>query len=168
MGIITICYSIQKRIEGIDVLSCTFAGHREVYEKDAAAKIECAVHQLIEKDERFCFYTGGMGEFDCMCERTIRRIKKECTDKEIRLILVEPYMKQSINTEGRYLKEKYDEILIPSEWAECHYKRSIVLRNRWMVDHSQYMIAHVGKKLWRRIYVNEICTATGKKNYQSI
>ena len=78
MGIITICYSIQKRIEGIDVLSCTFAGHREVYEKDAAAKIECAVHQLIEKDERFCFYTGGMGEFGCMCERTIRRIKKEC------------------------------------------------------------------------------------------
>ena len=61
------------------------------------------------------------------------------------MILVEPYMKQSINTEGRYLKEKYDEILIPSEWAECHYKRSIVLRNRWMVDHSQYMIAYVGK-----------------------
>lgn len=124
---------------------CTFAGHREVLERGIEDRIAVTIGSIIEAETNFCFYTGGMGEFDQMCASVVRRMKREYTNKEIRLVLVEPYMKQSINTYGIVLAEQYDEILIPTEWADCHYKKAITYRNQWMVDHSQHMIAYVGK-----------------------
>ena len=63
--------------------------------------------------------------------------------KQIELILVEPYMKQSINRDGRYLQTQFDDIVIPMELGDVHYKQAICRRNRWMVEHSQVMIAYV-------------------------
>ena len=52
------------------MLSCTFAGHRNLFLPDADRKIETALDGLIARDETFVFYTGGMGEFD---SKSIRR-----------------------------------------------------------------------------------------------
>lgn len=47
--------------------TCTFAGHREVYQPMMDAKIEKAIRELLQTDSEFIFYTGGMGEFDSKC-----------------------------------------------------------------------------------------------------
>lgn len=125
------------------MICCTFAGHRDVLHKGAREAVEAAVHELLKKDDEFCFYTGGMGEFDALCEGIVRKLRKEQPEKNIRLILVEPYMKQSINNEGRWLYSRYDEVILPDSLAGIHYKAAIQYRNRWMAEHSQCMIAYV-------------------------
>ena len=52
--------------------TCTFAGHREVYQPMMDAKIEKAIRELLQTNSEFIFYTGGMGEFDSKCASTVR------------------------------------------------------------------------------------------------
>lgn len=128
------------------MIYCTFAGHREILLEGIEESAKTVIEALIEREDAVCFYTGGMGEFDRICAHTVRQCRKKHIDKQISLVLVEPYMKQSINTDGRLLAMQYDEIIIPTDWADCHYKQAITRRNRWMIDHSQYLIACVYRR----------------------
>ena len=121
------------------MICCTFAGHRTILHAGIEREVRRHLEMLMEMDDEFCFYTGGMGEFDRLCEKAVRNLKKQRPDKHIRLVLVEPYMKSGLN-EQRVL---YDEIVIPEESCTAHYKRAITLRNRWMVDNSQCLISYV-------------------------
>ena len=54
-------------------------------------------------------------------------------------------MQQKLNEYKEYYETSFDDILIPAELVEIHYKRAIPARNRWLVDNSDYLIAMV----WR-------------------
>lgn len=125
------------------MICCTFAGHREILLDGVEKKLGDALDKLMVQDNGFCFYTGGMEEFDRMCENTVRKYQRQLPEKKIMLVLVEPYMKKSINTDRQRLSVQYDDIIIPTEWADCHYKKAIIYRNQWTIDHSQYLIACV-------------------------
>lgn len=125
------------------MLSCTFAGHRNLFLPDADRKIEAALDGLIARDETFVFYTGGMGEFDGECSSAVRAAKHRHRSKDIRLILVLPYMSNRLNTERNYYESSFDDVIIPIELAGVHPKAAIQKRNRWMVDRSDYLIACV-------------------------
>ena len=129
--------------EVITMINCTFAGHKEVYLKDAELRIEAAILDLLEQDESVCFYCGGIGAFDELCSRTVKRMKILRQDKEIRLYLVIPYMMQRINKNKQELMSAYDEILFPDQLSVCHYKRAIYERNKWMIDRCQILISYV-------------------------
>ena len=45
------------------MITCTFAGHREVF-GSCTQKIENALEMLIENEDTLYCYVGGMGEFD--------------------------------------------------------------------------------------------------------
>ena len=49
------------------MISCTFAGHWEVYSRNVESSIEFAIESILKKDNSFVFYSGDMGEFDKMC-----------------------------------------------------------------------------------------------------
>lgn len=123
--------------------ACTFAGHREVYQAGIEDKVEEAIHMILQTDREFIFYTGGMGCFDDMCSSAVRSAKLHYPDLEIALALVLPYMPNRINTDKEYYRALYDEIIIPTELADVHYKAAIKMRNRWMADRSAHMIAYV-------------------------
>ncbi|MBR0162417.1 MAG: DUF1273 domain-containing protein [Oscillospiraceae bacterium] len=125
------------------MLSCTFAGHRNVFLPDADRKIEVALDWLIARDDAFVFYTGGMGEFDIKCASAVRAAKRRHIDKEIRLILVLPYMSNCLNTDKNYYESSFDDVMIPIELVSVYPKAAIQKRNRWMVDRSDYLIACV-------------------------
>lgn len=127
---------------GMVMVNCTFAGHREVYGSGVEERLSIALERLLEEDEEFYFYTGGMGEFDAMSARAVRVMKQHYPEKKIHLYLVLPYMKQSVN-EDKLLKTLYDEIIIPMELAECHYKSAITKRNRWMIDRCSHLICFI-------------------------
>ena len=125
------------------MLSCTFAGHRNLFLPDADRKIETALDGLIARDETFVFYTGGMGEFDSKCTSAVRAAKHRHHDKEIRLILVLPYMSNRLNTDRNYYESSFDDVMIPIELADIHPMAAIHKRNRWMVDRSDVLLACV-------------------------
>lgn len=121
---------------------CTFAGHREVYGSAVEESVLSVLEKLVVKDEEFCFYVGGMGEFDAMAARAVRRLKQQHPEKKIQLVLVLPYMKQSVN-ENKLLETLYDEIVIPMELEGCHYRSAIQKRNCWIVDRCSQMICFI-------------------------
>lgn len=123
--------------------SCTFAGHREVYQTKIDERIETAVYNLLQTDSEFTFYTGGMGYFDKKCASAVRAAKRKYPGKKIRLALVLPYMSNRLNTDKEYYQYYYDEIIIPTVLAGVHYKAAITMRNRWLVDRVDCVIAYV-------------------------
>ena len=123
--------------------TCTFAGHREVYAAYLDAKLEQAIADILLTDTEFVFYTGGMGEFDARCAAAVRTAKCRNPHLDIQLCLVLPYMMQQLNEDKEYYEKAFDQIIVPLELAEVHYKVAITKRNRWMVDASDCLIAFV-------------------------
>ena len=107
------------------IKACCGFGHREVYQ-NITGQLERAV---LEAAERGCtlFYTGAMGEFDHLY---------------IKLICVKPYLTKEINENGVYLFTLYDDIIIPTELADVHYKQVITKRNRWIISQSDVVIIY--------------------------
>ena len=141
-----------------ECICCGF-GHR-VLLMDVEKPLREVLERLVEERGVRVFYTGGMGEFDELFARTVRSMKRECPS--LRLVLVMPYLTRELSTgkqrygaayggqiaratfdrSGRCWHEaQYDEILIPAELDGVHPKAAIGLRNRWMVDRSDIVIA---------------------------
>ena len=123
--------------------SCTFAGHREVYQSKIDEDIEKNIDHLLQTDNEFVFYTGGMGDFDIKCASAVRAAKRKYPNKKIRLALVLPYMSNRLNADKEYYQYNYDEIIIPAELVGAHYKAAITMRNRWLVDRADCVIAYI-------------------------
>ena len=125
------------------MVGCTFAGHRTVLSGGMDKRIHSALALILEKHHDICFYCGGMGEFDMLCAREARRLKRDNPDRNILIHLVLPYMMQKIQSAQKAPFELYDEIIVPDDADIIHYKQAITQRNRWMVNRSQYLISHV-------------------------
>ena len=140
-------------------LSCCGFGHR-ILLMDIEKPLREVLERLVTERGVTVFYTGGMGEFDELFARTVRSMKR--TDPRLRLVLVMPYLTRRLAigsaldgardggqiaraTQDRmgktWYEEHYDEILIPAELDGVHPKAAIGLRNRWMVDRSDFVIA---------------------------
>lgn len=118
---------------------CSFCGHRDVFEADVSERAEKKITALI-RDGFTTFYSGGMGDFDIICERIVRAIKKK--NDNIKLCLILPYMKDSVNKGQIYYHALYDEIIVP-DLGNPHYKRAITERNHWMVKNSDMILSYV-------------------------
>lgn len=125
------------------MISCTFAGHREVYGRNVESSIEIAIESILKKDNSFVFYSGDMGEFDKMCSAAVRAAKRRHPKLDIKLMVVLPYMMAKVNTDKDFYKNLYDEIIISMELSDAHYKSAITKRNRWIIDRSDCLIAYV-------------------------
>lgn len=138
---------------------CCGFGHR-VLLMDIEKPLRETMERLVAERGVAVFYTGGMGEFDELFARTVRSMKRDCPS--LRLVLVAPYLTHKIaigkkedgtmyggqiaraTSEGSgrcWHEAQYDEILIPAELDGVHPKAAIGLRNRWMVDRSDIVIA---------------------------
>jgi hypothetical protein len=125
------------------MLCCTFAGHRDLFLPDAERKIITALDSILESDDEFIFYTGGMGEFDSKCASAVRTVRHRFQEKRLRLVLVLPYMTNRVNTDKNYFETEYDDVMIPIGLADIYPKAAIRKRNRWMVDRSDILLACV-------------------------
>lgn len=125
------------------MISCTFAGHRVLYHSDLKEKIENSILSLLQSDSHALFYLGGMGEFDYACVNILHIIRKKYPHYSFSIILVLPYMIQQLNLKKDYFEYAYDEIILPAELDDLHYKAAIPKRNQWMIDHSEYLITYL-------------------------
>ena len=118
--------------------ACCGFGHRNIFE-NINDELDNMIDTAIQKG---CdvFYTGAMGEFDRLFSSAVRRVKKD--HPNIKLICVKPYMTKGVNTDRAYYTAMYDDVVIPDELAGIHYKAAIKARNRWIVDHSDLVVAY--------------------------
>ena len=124
------------------MLTCTFAGHAELY-ADIREHLYKVIDDCLQNTDEAIFYVGGRGKFDRMAENTVRAAKERYKNKDIRLYLVEPYMSVRLNRDREYNMQLYDDIIIPTELIGVHPKAAIPKRNRLMVDWSDLVIAYV-------------------------
>ena len=123
----------------ISMKTCCGFGHRTITEK-----IEKDLYSVILKAaQENCelFYTGAMGDFDMLFSSSVRRAK--LIFPNIKLICVKPYFTNELNINKEYYYTAYDDLIIPSELLDVHYKAAIKARNRWIVDHSDLIICYI-------------------------
>ncbi len=118
---------------------CCGFGHRNVFQP-----IDNRLHELVyEAIDMGCttFYVGENGEFDEKFASAVRIARAH--NKNIKLILVLPYMKNKLNKEKEYYCDMYDDVVIPTELADIYYKQILTKRNEWMVDKCDIVIAYL-------------------------
>ncbi len=127
------------RADNMSKTCCGF-GHRDVFQN-----IEETLDLFIEKAiSKGCtlFYTGAMGDFDSIFSSAVRKAKHKHPRLDIKLICVKPYLTKELNDNKEYYYAMYDDIIIPTELADVHFKSIITKRNEWIIDNSDIVIIY--------------------------
>ena len=116
--------------------SCFFIGHREAPE-DVAADLASEVRRHITELGVTEFIVGHYGRFDSMAGQAVIAAKREFP--YIRLLLLLPYHPAEAPVD---LPEGYDGTYYPPGMESVPRRFAIVRANRYMVDHTDYLIAY--------------------------
>jgi len=120
---------------------CCFAGHRDDYTVGVIEHVKRIAKELIEKENVNEFWVGKYGNFDASCAKAIRELKE--IYPYVKLILVIPYISESINKDREYYYKKYDSILVADVPANTPKRFYIVKANEFIVKNSQFMICNI-------------------------
>ena len=122
----------------------TFCGHSNcLFSDEEKEKLKQLLIKEIRKNPTCKFYLGGYGDFDGLCLRTLRELKKEF--QSIELIFITPYIDKNYS-KLEFAKYHYDDVIFPP--LECVPRKFAILkRNEWMVDSADLVIAYV-KYFW--------------------
>ena len=119
---------------------CCIFGHRDFM---GSEKVE----ELFKNEIRNClkmkifeFYIGDNGNFDMFATGILVTMKKQFP--QIKIYLVLSYLKDVNSDIKEYRKENFDEVLYPP-LEKVPFKYSIIKRNYWMIDNSDYIIFYV-------------------------
>ncbi len=127
------------------MIRCCFAGHRSA-PGSLFKEVVSVIENIVLESDIIEFYSGGMGDFDNLCEQAVRETKKRFPEKGIRLNLVLPsysYAYARSKEYPSYMKCLFDDILVCGASDGAHYKSMITKRNRWIAEKSDIMIAYV-------------------------
>ena len=117
-------------------MKCAFFGHRSAPDTIEMA-LRSTIIDLIEIHTVDVFLLGNHGAFDAMVLRVLRELAVVYT---IKYYVVLAYMPEK---KDEYEKTDYSNTILP-EGIETVFKRfAIDYRNRWMIDHSDYVVTYV-------------------------
>ena len=117
---------------------CTFFGHSDCYELDAAI-LQRAIEELIVKGVD-TFYVGNQGHFDNMVFRCLTELKTVYPHIAISVVLA--YLP---TTESAY--DAYQPYSLYPEGMEIGPPRfAIGKRNQWMIDRANYCLCYINHK----------------------
>ena len=122
----------------------TFCGHSNcLFSDEEKEKLKQILIKEIRKNPTCSFYLGGYGDFDSLCLRTLRELKKDFPD--IELLFITPYLDKNYS-KLELAKYYYDDVIFPPI-ENVPRKFAILKRNEWMVDSADLVIAYV-KYYW--------------------
>lgn len=111
------------------MFACTFFGHGDSPDSLFPILKDTIVNLLIHHQVTV-FYVGTHGNFDTMAYRAVKELQVEYP--EIRVYRVLAYMP----------KEEIADSILPEGIELVHPKYAISWRNKWMLDHTDYVIAY--------------------------
>ena len=112
--------------------ACTFFGHRECFSLDSRV-LQQTIEELITQGVD-TFYVGNQGQFDGAVYSCLKHLRKEYP--HIRVCIVLAYLPTENNEYDDMTDTMYPEI-------EGHPKFAIERRNRWMIDHSDFLLCYI-------------------------
>lgn len=115
--------------------TCFFIGHRDTPDGLLPSLI-ATVEQHIAEYRVGEFVVGHYGNFDALAARAVKEVKHHYSD--VRLTLLLPYHPGERTIE---LPDGFDGSFYPP-MERVPKRLAIVRANRWMVDHSNYLIAY--------------------------
>ena len=112
--------------------ACTFFGHGDCPETKYSNILQ-AIQNLITEKNIITFYVGTQGNFDSLVYRALCNLRADFP--QIRIYRVLAYLPKDNSLIS-------DSILL--EGIELiHPRNAISWRNRWMIEHSDYVIAYI-------------------------
>ena len=112
--------------------ACTFFGHGDCPEMKYSNILQ-AIQNLITEKNIITFYVGTQGNFDSLVYRALCNLRADFP--KIRIYRVLAYLPKDNSLIS-------DSILL--EGIELiHPRYAISWRNRWMIEHSDYVIAYI-------------------------
>lgn len=118
-------------------------GHRDIDDlRGLEAKLTPIVKTLIETKPYVDFLIGRMGEFDEYAASVIKTVRKQLGSENTSLTLVLPYTVADIE----YYEKYYDSVLIPESLYGTYPKSAITLKNKWMVERANLVVAYVERE----------------------
>ena len=112
-----------------------FHGSQELEDKIVACIKEKA------NGENVSFFLGGYGGFDSFALHCCKRYQE--LDPSVKTVFVSPYRRERYFKDRPYVRENYDEILLPDGIDREFSTFNILKRNEWMVRNSDFIIAYV-------------------------
>ena len=122
---------------GIAVKTCFFIGHRETGERILSVLAQEVERHITEYGVTE-FVMGHYGGFDRLAASAVRAAK-EC-HPEITLTLLLPY---HLHDQPIPVPEDFDGTFYPPGMETVPKRAAIVRANRYMLEHSSYLIAYV-------------------------
>ena len=118
----------------------TFCGHSNcLFSDEEKEKLKQLLIKEIRKNPTCKFYLGGYGDFDSLCLRTLRELKADFPN--IELLFITPYLDNNYS-KLQLAKYYYDDVIFPP-LENVPRKFAILIRNEWMVDSADLVIAYV-------------------------
>ena len=117
--------------------TCFFIGHREAPDSllpilDAEVERHIAEHGVTE------FVVGRYGRFDALAAKCVKEAKKRHPEVTLALLLpYRPYDRPTPTPSG------FDGTFYPPGMETVPKRAAIIRANRYMVEHSDYLIAYV-------------------------
>ncbi len=124
----------------MDIFKVGFLGHKEVeHFRQVEEQLRTVIRKLLDEEEFVEFYVGRNGEFDIMVASVIKSVQRDVGTHNSCLILVLPYPVADYDSYEEY----YNEVIIPHELGNVHFKAAIERRNEWIIDNSDLLVMHV-------------------------
>ncbi len=124
----------------MDIFTVSLFGHREINNlKELEARLVPKIKDIIQAKQYVSFLIGRNGEFDEYAASFIKIARREAGEENSDITLVLPYTVRDME----YYEAYYDSIIIPDTIYQAHPKRTITLRNRFMIERSDLVIVYV-------------------------
>ena len=124
----------------VDIFKVGFLGHKEVeHFRQVEEQLRTVIRKLLDEEEFVEFYVGRNGEFDIMVASVIKSVQRDVGTHNSCHILVLPYPVADYDSYEEY----YNEVIIPHELGNVHFKAAIERRNEWIIDNSDLLVMHV-------------------------
>ena len=131
----------------MDTLTVSFFGHRRLDNVFAIEQsLETIIRKLLNRPEYIEFLVGRDGEFDQLASSIVKRFRREIREDNSALIWVLPYETAELRDNEEAFLRYYDEIEICERSVGSHYKAAIQIRNRAMIDRSDFAVFCVGRR----------------------
>lgn len=135
---------------------CTFFGHRDT-PKTIEPILQSTLLDLIKNKNVDLFYIGNQGNFDRMVINNLQTLKIK--HPNVRYMVVLAYMPKR-KAEIGYVSES--DTIYPEAIQTVPPKYAISKRNRWMINHSDYVVTYVKSTIGGAYKCKELAERKGK------
>ncbi len=132
---------------------CTFFGHRDAL-PEIKAHLREILLDLIERQGVRQFYVGNQGNFDAMARSLLAELEQS---HGIRYEIVLAYLPR----ENATLYDS-DHTLLPEGIETVPRRFAIEYRNKWMIDHSDIVVAYVSRSFGGAAKFRDLAKKKGK------